>query len=189
MMARNGAKELGLMRVISRDSPSRAFSESTHAVAVVPRLAPMSSPIACPSSMIFELTRPTERTVIADADCTAAVSPAPKRKAKKRFFVIVPITFSSRPPVSLEREPLMVSIPKRKSARPPSIDATTINISIDVINNLPAVSEVYYTHSDFSPQALFAFIIKNDFFQKVLEFPNVFMYNSRCLRHRAIAKR
>ena len=133
MIARNGENVLGFMRVMISDSPSIAFSDNTHAVAVVPRLAPMISPAALLISMSPELTRPTDRTVIADEDCTTAVTTAPNTNAKKRFFVILPITFLSVPPVKDVSDSLSVSIPVRNSARPQSMVATINNISTDDI--------------------------------------------------------
>jgi len=43
-IARKGEKKLGLMIVMIRDSPPIAFSDSSHAVAVVPRFAPINIP-------------------------------------------------------------------------------------------------------------------------------------------------
>jgi hypothetical protein len=130
MTARKGEKELGLMRVIRIDSPSRAFKDSTQAVAVVPRFAPMIKPMALASSIIPELTSPTDSTVIAEEDCTTAVTIVPKRKAKNRFFVTLPMKRFNAPPVIAVRESLKVFIPVKNNANPASIDVITVNISM-----------------------------------------------------------
>ena len=131
MMARNGEKVLGFMSIMIKDSPSIAFSDSCHAVAVVPRSAPMIRPIAFPSSMIPELTRPTERTVMAEADCTAAVTSVPNMNAKNRFFVMDPITRFRVPSARDVSESLSISIPVRNRASHPNIVAIIIKISTD----------------------------------------------------------
>ncbi len=133
MIARIGEKKDGLIIVRRSEPPSIAFKDSIHAVAVVPRLAPITSPAALPNSIIPELTSPTESTVIADDDCTIAVTTVPKQYAKKRFLVMPPITFLRAPPVSDVRDSLKVSIPVRNSASPPSIVVIIVNISIVVI--------------------------------------------------------
>ena len=128
-IARNGENEAGLMIVMINDSPSIAFSDKSQAVAVVPRLAPMTSPAALESSMIPELTRPTASTVIAEEDCTIAVRTVPNRNAKNRCFVIFPISRSRAPPVIAVRDSLIIFMPVRNNARPPSIEATILKIS------------------------------------------------------------
>ena len=132
-MARNGEKKLGLMSVMSRDCPPMAFSDRIHAVAVVPRFAPIIRPIALLNAIIPEFTRPTVRTVVAEADCTRAVMTAPKRNARNRFFVTFPIRRFREPPVIAARESLIAFMPARNSASPPSMEEISIRISIVAI--------------------------------------------------------
>ena len=134
MIARNGENVLGLMSVIRKDCPSIAFRDRTHAVIVVPRLEPMIRLIALLSSIIPELTRPTERTVIAEEDCTIAVTSVPNRNAKNQLFVSFPIKRLSAPPVSIVRESLSLFIPARNSASPANIEVTIIKASTKVMS-------------------------------------------------------
>ena len=66
--ARTGAKEDGFKRFIIKLSPLIPVSERIQAVAVVPTLAPMITPIALESSIMPEFTKPTAITVTAEDD-------------------------------------------------------------------------------------------------------------------------
>ena len=56
----NGAKKSGF------NAPAHSLADTSHAVIVVPTLAPMITPAACVRFMIPAFTKPTTITVVAD---------------------------------------------------------------------------------------------------------------------------
>ena len=73
-------KELGFSRFIHTFPLSIPARLSSHAVTVVPTLAPMMTLMACRSVISPELTKPTTITVVADELWITAVTPRPVRK-------------------------------------------------------------------------------------------------------------
>ena len=130
-MARNGVKEEGLSSWIQKDPPNE-FKLSSHAVAVVPRLAPIMTPSAWDTFIMPELTRPTVMTVVTE-DCTKTESTVPKDQAASRFSVILSIALLSWPPASCVRVSLITFIPNMKSASPLSIPVTNPKICCPLI--------------------------------------------------------
>ena len=110
--ARNGVKVEGLNMDSQALLPlSMAFSESSQALAVVPRLAPSITLTAWDRFMMPELTKPTTITVEVEDDCTSAVTPTPKRYAINRFCVTPVKNLSNVPPEILLRPLLMTLLP------------------------------------------------------------------------------
>ena len=68
MRASTELKDTGLRSFTKTESPLIPVRLRSHAVAVVPILAPMMTPTACVSFMIPEFTNPTTITVVADDD-------------------------------------------------------------------------------------------------------------------------
>ena len=93
-----GIHEEGLRRVSIAEAPSPASmpeSETIHAVSAAPRFEPIITPTDCLSDIVPELTNPTTMTVVADDDCTTAVTISPRIKPDTGFEVILPsIDFS-----------------------------------------------------------------------------------------------
>ena len=127
---KNGVNDEGLNSSIKKEPPDRAFSDKIHAVAVVPKFAPIISPTAFFRAIIPEFTSPTVRTVTAEDDCTIAVIRVPKTKPEYLFLVMRPIACSSLPPAILDSAPLIVSIPNRKRASPLNNPVTMENICL-----------------------------------------------------------
>ncbi len=65
---RIGQKFAGFISCRNRFELSMADRERSQAVTVVPMLAPMITPTACCSVMIWELTKPTTMTIVAPDD-------------------------------------------------------------------------------------------------------------------------
>ena len=127
--ASTGVKVLGFKSCTSRLSPSRLARLRIHDVAVVPMLAPMMTPTACDSRMMPEFTNPTTITVVAEEDWMTAVTSAPSSTPFHLLEVSFSKICSSRPPLALLSAELMVSIPYKNSARPPT-SVSTPKISI-----------------------------------------------------------
>ncbi len=66
------------------------------AVTVVPRLAPMMTPIDSMSVRRPTFTKETTMTVVADEDCRRQVTPKPVATPDARFFVMVAMTWRMR---------------------------------------------------------------------------------------------
>ncbi len=106
--ASSGENEEGFSRRTKIESPCRPDKLSTHAVTVVPTLAPMIMPTACDSSIMPELTKPTTITVAAEEDCMIAVTAAPSRNPRKGVFEarskmdlsLLPACFSRPSPIT-----------------------------------------------------------------------------------------
>ena len=92
-------------------SPSRPERLRSHVVTVVPMFAPIIMDIACERRMMPEFTKPTSITVVADDDCTTAVTRTPSRRPLKRFEVSFSKICSSFPPASFSSLSLIRLIP------------------------------------------------------------------------------
>ena len=117
--ARIGVKDDGFSKRIKKFSlwiPVRLNSQD---VTVVPMLAPIIMPTACPSFMIPEFTNPTTVTVVAEDDRITAVTPAPSRTALIGLLVNFSKIFSRRPPDILVNPSPITFIPYKNNARPP----------------------------------------------------------------------
>ena len=79
-----------------------------------------------------ELTKPTTITVVADEDWITAVTPAPSNTAFIGLEVSFSNILSSLPPDAFESPSPMISIPYKKSARPPII-VSIPKISIPIL--------------------------------------------------------
>ena len=102
-------------------SPSRFVSLSICVVMVVPIFAPMIIPTAPFSFKRPAFTSPTTITVVADDDCTAAVTNAPKSIPENTFPVIFARTFSISPPEAFSSPELNMVIPYKNRPSPPAI--------------------------------------------------------------------
>jgi hypothetical protein len=100
------------------------------AVTVVPIFAPMITPIDWVKVRRPALTKDTTITVVADEDCTIAVTPKPVIIAVTRLPVINPRTRWSRDPAVFWIPSLMIFIPYRKRPRLPRIRKSIIRYSI-----------------------------------------------------------
>ena len=107
--ASTGVKVVGFRSCTSRLSPSRLARLRIHDVAVVPMLAPMMTPTI---------------TVVAEDDWMTAVTSAPSSTPFSLLEVSFSSIFSSLPPLALLSAELIVSIPYRNSARPPTSVST-----------------------------------------------------------------
>ena len=82
-----------------------------HAVSVVPMLAPMMTDMAWARVRRPALTNETVITVVADEDCTAAVTNIPVNIPVNLFFVIVPRMWRNCEPAIFCKASLMAFIP------------------------------------------------------------------------------
>ena len=133
-IARKGVTEDGF-RNSSQAEPPSEFKLSSHAVAVVPRLAPIMTPTDCMTVMILELTRPTTITVVTD-DCTNTDKIVPKAHPAKRFAVILSMRPLSLPPASCVNVSLITFMPNMNSASPLSSPVINSNICLPLIFSL-----------------------------------------------------
>ena len=126
--ARMGLKFAGFSISISNPVPCTPSRLRIHAVTVVPTLEPKITPMACCSVMTPLLTKPTTITVVAPELWITAVTAIPSKKPFRGLPVKAPRIFWSLPPACFCRDLLMVSMPNRNIARPPS-RRNTWNIS------------------------------------------------------------
>ena len=96
--ASTGVNDVGLRSCTHTASPLMPPRLSSHAVTVVPILAPMITPIACLSVISPEFTKPTTITVVADELCITAVTTRPVRKPVIVLPVILPSVVRRRLP-------------------------------------------------------------------------------------------
>lgn len=61
------------------EPPSREDRQMIQPVTLVPRIAPMTMPMACLTFMTPEFTKPTTMTDVAEEDWMMAVTPVPSR--------------------------------------------------------------------------------------------------------------
>ena len=83
-------------------------------------LAPIIIHTAWRSVIMPELTKPTTMTVVADEDWMTAVMPAPTSTPRIRFEVSFSRMRFIRLPAAASRPELIICMPYRNSARPPS---------------------------------------------------------------------
>ena len=83
-------------------------------------MAPMMIHTACFKVIMPELTKPTTITVVAEEDWTTAVMPAPTATPRKRLAVSFSRMRFMRLPAAASRPELIICIPYRNSASPPS---------------------------------------------------------------------
>ena len=97
-------------------------------VTVVPIFAPMIIQTACFKVISPELTKPTTITVVAEEDWITAVIPAPTHTPRKRFAVRRSRICFIRLPAAASRLTLIICIPYKNSARPPSKPKTILTL-------------------------------------------------------------
>ena len=85
--------------------------EVIHAVRVVPMFAPMMTPIAFPKVSNPAFTKLTTMIVVADEDCTSAVTTVPVSTLLKELEVIFAMKDLRRSPADFWRPSLMSAIP------------------------------------------------------------------------------
>ena len=90
-------------------------------VRVVPRLAPMITPIDSIRVRSCAFTKLTTITVVADDDWTRQVTKSPVPKPKNLFWVMVAMIFRIPSPATFWMPSLITRIPKRKIPNPPSM--------------------------------------------------------------------
>lgn len=105
-------------------------SEVTHAVSVVPILAPIMTPTALPKDSKPAFTKLTTMIVVADEDWTRAVRTVPVRTRLKAFEVIEAMKDLRRSPADFCKPSLMSAIPKRNMHRAPKSDSTCRTVVI-----------------------------------------------------------
>ena len=100
---------IGIVKaLISTLNPS---SEMIHAVAVVPILAPIMTPIACVRLRSPAFTKLTTITVVADEDWIIAVMKSPVSAPRKRLDVIAESSERRRSPAAFWSPSLIIFIP------------------------------------------------------------------------------
>ena len=109
--ASRGEKLAGLRSLTNTLSLSMPARDKIQAVAVVPMLEPMITPMVWLSCMTPELTRPTSMTVTAEEDWMMAVNTAPRRRLFRGLEVMRLSRCSSLPPAIFSRLLDMRSIP------------------------------------------------------------------------------
>ena len=95
-------------------------------VIVVPILAPMMTQTAWFRVINPELTKPTTMTVVAEDDWITAVMAAPTSTPLNRFDVSFSRIDFILLPAAASRPVLIICIPYRKRARPPSKESTSV---------------------------------------------------------------
>ena len=123
--ASTGVKEVGLSRSIHTLPLLMPARLSSHAVTVVPTLAPMITLMACRSVIRPELTKPTTITVVADELWITAVMAIPVRKPVMTRPVILSSSVRSRPPARRSSACPIRSMPNRNRQSPPIIVSTS----------------------------------------------------------------
>ena len=86
-------------------------NEVIHAVRVVPIFAPMMTPMALPKVRSPALTKLTTMMVVAEEDCTRAVTTVPVSTRLKAFEVIEAMKALRRSPADFWRPSLISAIP------------------------------------------------------------------------------
>ncbi len=89
-------------------------------VSVVPKFAPMITPIDSIKVRSWAFTKLTTITVVADEDCTRQVTSTPVMRPKKRFWVIVAMIRRMPSPATFWIPSLITFMPKRNMPNPPS---------------------------------------------------------------------
>ena len=117
--ASTGVKDEGFSNSSQSVPPSMPARLSSHAVTVVPTLAPMMTLMACRSVISPELTKPTTITVVADELWMMAVMPRPVRKLANTLLVILSSRVRSLLPARRSSACPMTFMPNRNRLRPP----------------------------------------------------------------------
>ncbi len=99
--------------------PLRADSATIHPVILVPRIAPITIPIAWRTFIIPELTKPTTITEVAEEDWITAVTPVPSRMPLRGVLLKRYSTSSSLLPATFFKFSPMNAMPNKNSATPP----------------------------------------------------------------------
>ena len=129
--ASTGVKEVGFRSRTHMLSPLMPPRLSSHAVTVVPTLAPMMTLMACRRVMRPELTKPTTITVVAEELWITAVTPRPVKKPARRPVVILPSRERRRPPARRSSACPISVMPNRNRHSPPSmVNTSKILISV-----------------------------------------------------------
>ena len=89
-------------------------------VKVVPKLAPITTPMAWLNVIKPALTKPIKVIVVAEDDCTKAVIVAPDKKALKGVPVNRASAFCNEDPAKVVKPSLSKDIPIRNKPMPPS---------------------------------------------------------------------
>ena len=129
--ASTGVKEVGFSRLTNTLPLLMPAMLSSHAVTVVPTLAPMMTLMACRSVISPELTKPTTITVVAEELWMTAVMARPVRKPVMTRPVILSSIVRSLPPARRSSACPIRSMPNKNRHRPPIIvSALKIVISL-----------------------------------------------------------
>ena len=107
-----------------------------NAVTVVPIFAPIITETACVSVISPTFTKPTIITVVAEDDCTIAVTAAPVATPKNRFLVALPIRRRIDLPAAVSRLAPIIFIPMINAATPPN--KSNIQLIIVIISEPPS---------------------------------------------------
>ena len=128
----------GLLINTTRATPTKASSGAmtptsramSCPVMVVPMLAPMMIHTACRRVIMPEFTNPTTITVVAEEDWMTAVMPAPTSTPKIRLEVSRSKIRFIWLPAAASRPELIICMPYRKSARPPSSESAFVIVMV-----------------------------------------------------------
>ncbi len=162
IMASTGEKEDGFKSCTKKLPLSMPERLKSHAVIVVPTLAPIITLTACSSRIIPEFTNPTTITVVAEEDWITAVTPAPTSTAFTGLLVSFSRMLSSLPPEAFESPSPIRFIPYKNRARPPIIVSMlkkSISTPSLIINSLcPHLT--FYNRCPTNSNAINTFCIK-----------------------------
>ena len=111
-------------------STLKPMADITHAVTVVPMLAPIMTPIACARVISPAFTKLTTITVVADDDCIIAVITIPVMTPIKRLLVIAARMARNLLPANFSSPSLIIFIPYRNKASEPNSEKMLMIVSI-----------------------------------------------------------
>ena len=117
--ASTGVNDVGFRSCTKKFSLSMPLRLRSHAVTVVPTLAPIITLMACFRSISPEFTNPTTITVVAEELCITDVTPRPVRKPVILLVVSLLSKVLRAEPARLSRASPMMFIPKRNRHSPP----------------------------------------------------------------------
>ena len=135
--ASTGVKDEGFSsctQVLPLSMPARL---SSHAVTVVPTLAPMMTLMAWRRVISPEFTKPTTITVVAEELWIMAVMPRPVRKPTNTRLVILSSKVRSLPPARRSRAWPIRFMPNRNRHSPPT-SVSALKIVIILYSLIPA---------------------------------------------------
>ena len=142
MTARIGVNEEGFSICTKKLLLVMPVRLNSHAVTVVPILAPMMTLIACFKVINPEFTKPTTMTVVADELWMTAVIPNPVRRPTIRLDVSLLRSERRLLPALLSKACPMIFIPNKKRDKPPSIVKKS-NISIIYHSFIHVLSDLF----------------------------------------------